>query len=599
MSLKKSPLHILKRNLSLLIRSIKLDCVYFFMRLFWTLFGSVITVLNVIIPKYLIEAVLAKDTKAAFYILVFTLGINLINSIIESILSPRFATRKEKINVKVIDACLSKSFSLKLVNFDNAEFYDKYSIVFDNCCTIIHTALDTFLSIVSAITQISLVFSILFWMNKIVLIIMVFVILVQLLIDRRRKDLQYNYQVDVAKDNRQLNYLYRLFYVPQFMRDIRINSLKDFIFSKKKRATDALVENMGKTQKKISIITLFTSVISHIESFLISAYFVIKAYQGYILVGDFFVSINSYNSLKASISSLFSTYNSLYSNDLYINDYLYFMDIDEQNEEVVSHTKILHEIESIEFCNVSFSYPNSSFKALDGVSFKVNKGDKIAIIGSNGAGKTTIIKLLLRLYEPQDGSIKINGINISEYDIVSLRKLFSVLFQDYAIYPFSLRENITLGKNLTDQVVKDSLQKVGLSEKIKSLPLGLDTPITSQMSDCGVEFSGGESQRIALARIYASSSKFVILDEPTSNLDPYIEYELYNSLLSEFENRTVIIISHRLTFTYKMNRILYFNEGKLIEEGTHDDLLRDNGYYAKMYNLNVEKYTSARDWRNI
>ncbi|MCI6813491.1 MAG: ABC transporter ATP-binding protein/permease [Lachnospiraceae bacterium] len=590
MNLKKS-LHVLKRNSLLLIKSIRLDYAYFVLQLFWVLFGSAITVLNIIIPKYLIEAVISGEIKVSFIILAGSFGVNIVSSILEKFISPFFAVRKERINAKVLDEFLNKSFSLELVNFDDSKFYDKYSIVFDNCCTITHTTMDAFLSVVSSLTQIALVFTTLLWMNKIVFAIMVAVTIIQLLIDKKRKNIQYDYQRHVAKDNRQLNYLYRLFYVPQFMRDIRVNSLKDYVFSKKAEATDSLINNIKETQSKLSVITLVLSVFSHLETLLISAYFVMKAYQGYMLVGDFYVSLNSYNSLKRSIASLFETYNTLYENDLYINDYIYFMNIG-QMENAIEGENQLADIKQIEFKNVTFAYPNSKEPALKNVSFTISQGERIAIVGNNGAGKTTIIKLLLKLYKPQSGKIKINGINIERYDVSSLRKAFSVLFQDYTVYPFSVKDNITLGREVSTEKIEYALQCVDMLGKIQSLPKGIHTPVTSQMLDSGVEFSGGESQRIALARIYANSSGFVVLDEPTSNLDPFIEYKLYKSLLNTLGNKTVIIISHRLTFTYKMDRILCLNDGVLTEDGSHEELLKLNGYYSKMYHLSTEKYVT-------
>lgn len=406
---------------------------------------------------------------------------------------------------------------------------------------------------------------------------------------QKKEKIQYDYHQHVARDNRQLNYLYRLFYVPQFMRDIRVNSLKDYVFSKKTEATDSLITNIKETQNKLSVITLILSVLSHLEMLIISSYFIYKAYQGHILVGDFFVSLNSYNSLKSSIASLFETYNALYANDLYINDYLFFMGIKPKEHSVEDSVHLL-DVEQIEFKNVSFTYPNSNMPALKDVTFTISRGEHIAIVGNNGAGKTTIIKLLLKLYTPQAGEIKINGININRYDITSLRKAFSVLFQDYTLYPFSIKDNVALGRVVSSDQIEYALQSVDMLEKIRDLPAGINTSLTSQMLDSGIEFSGGESQRIALARIYASSSDFIVLDEPTSNLDPFIEYKLYKILLSSLNSKTVIIISHRLAFSYKMDRILCFCDGTLIEDGSHEELLKQNGYYSQLYRLSTEKY---------
>jgi len=584
-------LKVIKRNSNLLTVGIKSNRRLFVMQLLWVLWGSIVTVINVVIPKLLIDAIQSGLFLMAFQILLITLGINLIGSVVEIFYTPYVALSKERMNAKIIDEFLKKSFSLSLEQFDNAKFYDKYSIAFDHCCDIVHAAINTFLGLISSITQILLVFSILFWMNKIVLLIMTLAIIIQLLVDNKRKKIQYEYQTKITKQNRQLNYLYRLFYIPQFMRDIRVNALKPFIFNKKSEATDELLENISTTQKRLSKISFLIAIVTHLETFSITSYFVFEAYRGAIMIGDFFVSLNSYNTLKASISGLFTAYNTLYSNDLYIGEYLSFMSANDESETNNANAINASEIMSIEFINISFTYPNSNKKALSNVSLRINKGDKIAIVGNNGAGKTTIIKLLLRLYEPQEGIIKINGRNITDYSIDSLRTSISVLFQDFTIYPFTIKDNIALGKDIDCEQVENALKKVGMIDKINGLPLGLDTPLTSQMLESGIELSGGESQRIAIARIYAGNKSVIVLDEPTSNLDPYIEYELYESVLSELKDSTVLIVSHRLTFTYKMSKIMCIIDGQLVEEGKHDDLMKnENGYYYKMFNIGASKY---------
>lgn len=218
------------------------------------------------------------------------------------------------------------------------------------------------------------------------------------------------------------------------------------------------------------------------------------------------------------------------------------MDIKPKTHSIQDEIELLG-IERIEFKNVSFTYPNCNAQALKCVSFAITKGEHIAIVGNNGAGKTTIIKLLLKLYKPQDGEIEINA---------SLRRAFSVLFQDYTVYPFSIKDNIVLGRDVADRQVEYALQCVYMLNKMKDLPNGIDTPVTSQMLDSGVELSGGGSQRIALACTYASDSDCIVLDEPTSNLDPFIEYKLYKNMLNSFNDKTVVIIPIDLPFPIKL-----------------------------------------------
>ncbi|WP_406242698.1 ABC transporter ATP-binding protein [Tissierella carlieri] len=368
--------------------------------------------------------------------------------------------------------------------------------------------------------------------------------------------------------------------------------MKDFIFKKKYKTVDKILDDTKINSVQVTKISTMRAIINLAEDLFIIAYFAYNVLAKIIWYDDFIVGINSYKQLKNSITQLLSVYTEIYKNDLYIKDYLNFMN---NNINIVKSGDIalgVDDIECIEFKSVSFTYMNSKNSALRNINLTIKKNQKIAIVGENGAGKTTIIKLLLRLYDPDEGNIYINNIDIRDYSINSLRNAITVLFQDYSIYAFSIRDNIALNKNLSDYDINEYLEKVGLLDKINNLPFKLDTPITSQLMENGVEFSGGERQRLAIARSYARKSNILILDEPTSNLDPYIESKLYDDLLKDENEATMIIISHRMTFTYKMSRIICMSKGEIIAEGTHEDLINKNEYYRKLYNLNFSKYSS-------
>lgn len=582
-------IEIMRRNTRMIIKGYKLDKAFFVSKVLMTLYGSVITYIGIVIPRYLLEAIQNKSIKRAVIALGISFAVSMLGSLIDRFYSPYSSVAVEKMNVKITEEFLNKSFSLKISYFENAEAYNKYSVAFDNCTDIVHSAVDIFFSTFLSFINLIMAFSILAWMNKVVLVFMIFVVIVQLLIDRKRKKIMFDYQLEVNKDNRQLNYLYRLFYVPQFMRDIRVNSLKDFVYKKKKEATDGIIEKEGRMAKKIGNVSLKVAVFSHFETFLTSLYFVYEALRGVIALGDFFVAINSYSTIKSAISSILASVNSVYENDLYVSLYENFM-----NEPVVeddSDAKVLDKIERIEFKNVSFSYPNAVEKSLSNISFVIEKNQKVAIVGCNGAGKTTIVKLLLRLYEPDSGEILINGCNINVYQINSLRNCIGVLFQDYSIYPFSIRDNVKIGKNVEQEDIENALRKVRMYDKVLSLKNGLDTAITNQMEDEGVELSGGEAQRIALARMYVCSCSMIILDEPTSSLDPLIENELYDAILDDSKEKAVIIISHRLAFTHRMSKIICMQDGCKKEEGTHNELMKiENGQYRSMFEVNTRRY---------
>lgn len=580
---------VIKRNFRVLLFGIALNRGFFCARLFLTVYGCIITLINMVIPRYLIDAVSAGSIKTALIVLSFSFAVNMIGALIDRVYSPYAAVQTEKMNVKITEGFLEKSFLLKLSTFEDEDAYNRYSIAFDNCSSIVHTSLGVFFGAISSLLNLVLAFSVIAWINKGVFAFMLLIIFVLLAIDRRRKKTIYDYQVSVTNDNRKLNYIYRLFYVPQFMRDIRVNSLKDFVFQKKDEATDDMIRKVEKSNKTISNVSLAVSSITNIETMLTSLYFVYETIVGTISVGNFFVALNAYSTIKGSISGMLSSYNEMYSNNLYIERYDEFM----TSADVMEDTgkEVLEDVADIEFRNVSFSYPNTGNKALDNVSFFVKGGSKVIIVGSNGAGKTTIVKLLLRLYDPDEGDILINGKSIKDYAVIQLRKAFFVLFQDYSIYPFSIKENVSLGRKVDDKKVADALSKVKMLKRIMSLENGLDTPITSQLEQNGVEFSGGESQRIAIARMFVADSKMMILDEPTSSLDAVIENELYSDIINDAAGKSIIVISHRLIFAHKMDRIICLNDGQIEEDGTHDELMNNqNGLYRKMVEINASKY---------
>jgi ATP-binding cassette subfamily B protein/ATP-binding cassette subfamily C protein len=252
--------------------------------------------------------------------------------------------------------------------------------------------------------------------------------------------------------------------------------------------------------------------------------------------------------------------------------------------------KIKH---TIEFKNVWFKYTKSENYALKNINIKITQGEKISIIGENGSGKTTFVKLLCRIYDPSGGEIFLDGVNIKQIDYDEYMRLFSTVFQDYKLFSFSLLENVALGKGETGNniSVQSALSQAGFGERLNTLCDGVNTFVYKNFSGEGFEPSGGEGQKIALARAIYKDAPFVILDEPTSALDPKAEYEMYmnfNKIVSE--DKLAVYISHRLASTKFCDRILVFHEGCIIEKGTHKDLLRARGKYHSLYKMQRDMY---------
>ena len=236
--------------------------------------------------------------------------------------------------------------------------------------------------------------------------------------------------------------------------------------------------------------------------------------------------------------------------------------------------------------------------AVDDLTLTIGEGELFSLLGVNGAGKTTLIKLLQRLYDPSAGEILLNGENIKNYRLSSYRNLFGTVFQDYRLFATTVAENVMLRGNITDEdrsTVKDALERSGIYNKIESLSNGVDSNVTREFDNEGAMFSGGEAQKISIARIFAGKQEIVIMDEPTSALDPIAEQEMYRNMFEACEGKTVIFISHRLSSATMADRVYMFENGEIIEQGTHSELLAMNAKYADMWHKQADAYADAEE----
>ncbi|NCP47510.1 ABC transporter ATP-binding protein [bacterium] len=292
-----------------------------------------------------------------------------------------------------------------------------------------------------------------------------------------------------------------------------------------------------------------------------------------------------------NISRLIRQANEVFQNYLFITDYKKFMALPEEDQ--LSGAEIPKELhEGIEFKDVWFKYDHSPSWILKGVSFKVIPKDNIAIVGENGAGKTTLIKLICRFYEPQKGEIFLNGRNINDYNIKTYRHNLSALFQDFAQYPFSVEDNIRFGdvdKKKTKFEIKKAAKLAGIINFIKSLPLGFKNPLDKEFAS-GVEPSKGLWQRVALARILYRDAQILILDEPTSNVDPESEEQIFADVLREAKKKIVILVSHRFSTVRKADKILVLEKGLAVEYGSHEVLMKKAGRYKELFSIQAQSY---------
>jgi ATP-binding cassette subfamily B protein len=294
--------------------------------------------------------------------------------------------------------------------------------------------------------------------------------------------------------------------------------------------------------------------------------------------------------IKGQINSLASTLPQFAEHSLYIGKIKNFLDYKNTVISKNDAEKVPVQPKAIELKNVSFSYAGNTALVLRDVSMTINPGEKIALVGYNGAGKTTLVKMLMRLYDVNSGEILYGGVNIKDYDITKYRGIFSALFQDYQIFAATVEQNIAVGSEPADEhKIYDVLRQSGLKERVEKMEDGIETQLTREFDE-GADLSGGEKQKLAISRCLYKNSDIIILDEPSSALDPIAEYEFNNTILNLSRDKTVIFISHRLSTTKIADRIYMFDDGNLIESGSHGELMATNGKYAEMFLLQAEKY---------
>ncbi len=293
--------------------------------------------------------------------------------------------------------------------------------------------------------------------------------------------------------------------------------------------------------------------------------------------------------LAGNLQQLADTYGKAHRDSLYIQNLRDFLSYESKISEDQSGM-IPDTFETLEFKDVSFTYDGAEKPALEHLSFTIRAGQTVAIVGLNGAGKTTLVKLIMRLYDPQQGEICYNGKNIKEYQVRAYRETIGTVFQDFRMFSLPVADNVLMGRADDPQRAETALRKAGIWEKIKNAPHGLQTVIGREFDPDGLELSGGEAQRIALARVFAGHAQIAILDEPSSALDPVAEYQMFENLRHAAEDKTTIFISHRLSST-QMADVIYLIDGHTIKEaGTHTELMARQGLYWDMYQKQASAY---------
>lgn len=407
--------------------------------------------------------------------------------------------------------------------------------------------------------------------------------------------LQHKLNIDMVANDRKFNYVTRISNDFENAKEVRLYDMSPWI----NEISDDCLKTHRHLHSRIQWRAFITGSINNFLNLLRDAfayiYLIIMFSKNAITVGDFTMYFSAITSLSGTLTGLSEKITELTKYDLKIKDIRKTEKMPSSRNRGKGISAPKENIE-IEFRNVSFRYPNAENDTIKNISFKIKAGEKLALVGVNGAGKTTIVKLLCGLYLPTEGEILLNSHPINDYNIYEYYSLFSAVFQDISLMPYSIAENIaaTTEKDEIDfEKVKNSIEIAGLKERVDALPLGVDTPFNKNINEDAVDFSGGEKQKLALARAIYLDRPMLILDEPTAALDPIAENEMYMKFNEISRGQTAMFISHRLASTRFCDRIIHLENGEIIENGTHDELIAANGKYAMMYGLQSKYYSDS------
>lgn len=486
-----------------------------------------------------------------------------------------------------------KAQSLDVSCYEDPSFYDKYQRA-----TLVATSgyfdiiTYDFVSMLSGIISLICVLFTVSSINPEYLLFLVPIFLV-FIIETAKSKYVYKRDLEMTTNNRVKAYIQRTVFLRDYAKDLRTSNIFSVLMSRFEGAIEANIVILKKYGVGLFVYSMISSLF---EEFIlvIGTY----AYAGYEFVSKGNMSVSGFSVVLSSVSSvrdvtleITQCFDEMNQMALYFQNLKDFFDYEPK---IVSGDKKAGKFESLEFKNVSFRYPSAQKNSLSNVSFRLNKGETLAVVGINGAGKSTLLKLMLRFYDATEGEVLYNGVNVREYDLATYRNAFATVFQDYKNFALSVYENVMCKpctddeKRLAAQALKDS----GAWRKISTLSNGGDTVLTKEFDENGAGLSGGENQKVSTARLFARDFEVAVLDEPSSALDPVAESEMYDSLARVTEGKTVIYISHRLSSATLADMIIVLDGGRIIESGTHGELMALGGKYSEMFSLQASNYSN-------
>ncbi|MCI8371891.1 MAG: ABC transporter ATP-binding protein [Lachnospiraceae bacterium] len=553
--------------------------------------SSFVPIINIMAMKNIINGLEIRDRNLIFDWFIVLGATQLITAIVGQITSYLATIHADRISFKITNDIIDKINELDISYFDNPKLYDEMVNVtrdINSVPSLVWKVISSIQVFIQLLTAAAILFHFIWWSPFVIIA----ACLPNMILDKKYAMKMYYWSRDSVNNVRQMKYTYSALTSKYFGKDIRINRLTDYLKDKYIGQWSVWYKSKRKLLNKQFIASFITMIIPHIITLVFTVIVILRIISSQGTIGDFSYYIGIMGQLTSSTFGLITAVSQIIQQKVKIEYYNNFKDwkpLISNNQEGIN----LNEINVIEFKNVSFKYPNTTELVLKNISFKITKNEKIGIVGKNGCGKSTLIKLLLHLYEPDEGEILINNININDINANDYYKVLSVMPQDYINYAFTVKENTMLAdvdnKNMVDEKVIQACRDSDAYDFVAKWEMGILSYLTKNFDEQGKELSGGQWQKLALARFFYKQAQIYIMDEPSASLDIESEYKIFHSVFERLGNSTLILISHRLSNLRMMDKIIVMDNGKISEMGSHDELVQSEGIYAQLYNIQKQK----------
>ncbi len=552
---------------------------------------------KMIVDKILLAIDLGSDVQAGIQIVLpyvlLEFALLLVSSLLNAFQSLSNNVLRSSLSKYVNTMIIDKSIKLDLQFYEDPVFYD-------NMQNARRRADSSALAIVSSISQVAQQFitlislvALLIGFSPWLAVLVILAAVPNFLSNSRFAEMSFRAISHRAPETRLLNYIETLLTSNETVKEIKLFGLGESLKARFENLFTEFMDEDNAIARRNTFASLGWGMVTNLAYYGSYIWVIIRTITKAITLGDMTMFLSVFRQSQRAVMSLLDSFSRLYENNLYLDNLLDFLKIEpalvSPENGKVAPAPIL---EGIHFQNVSFKYPGSDKYVLRNINLFIKPNESIALVGLNGAGKTTLIKLLTRLYDPTEGQITLDGVDLREYDMKSLHQRFGVIFQDFVRYQFSIKENIGFGQieDLDNmERIKEAASKGGADEVVAPLAEGYET-ILGRRWNRGHELSGGQWQKIALSRAFMRKAEVLILDEPTSALDAQAEYEIFLRFRELMEGRLAVLISHRFSTVRMADRIVVLENGRILELGSHEELMRHNQVYAHLFNLQAEGY---------